>query len=87
MPHSFPEVLQHFPYIQCLPCVTNLLTPLHFTMTEREILRGTNLYGATLDRERDWRAEWVQCRSLVQGVNPAWGDALTWFVVLVFETW
>ena len=78
--HLSPKALKHFPYIHSLPSAATLLTPLHFTTTERAILRGTNLYGATLDRERDWRAEWVQCRSLVHGVNPAWADAFTWFV-------
>ena len=62
-------VLRHVPYIPSLPSAVTLLTPLHFTTTEREILRGTNLYGATLDRERDWRAEWAQCLSLVHGIN------------------
>ncbi|KAG8215253.1 hypothetical protein J3R82DRAFT_8807 [Butyriboletus roseoflavus] len=83
---SIPEALRHFPYTQCLPTAANLLTPLHFTTTEREILRGTNLYGATLDRERDWRAEWVHCRSLVQSVNHAWGDAFTWDIYLTAST-
>lgn len=78
---SSSEALRHFPYIQCLPPAADLLTPLHFTTAEREILRGTNLYGATSDRERDLRTEWVQCRSLVHGVNPAWADAFTWFVI------
>ena len=78
--HSFPQALRHFPYVQCLPPTETLLTSLYFTTAERELLRGTNLYGATLDRERDLRADWVQCLSLVQSVHPAWGDAFTWFV-------
>ncbi|KAH0834002.1 hypothetical protein J3R83DRAFT_11238 [Lanmaoa asiatica] len=83
---SFPEALRHFSYIQCLPPAANLLTPLHFTTTEREILRGTNLYGATLDRERDWRADWIQCRSLVHGVDSVWGDAFTWDMYVTAST-
>ncbi|KAI9571841.1 hypothetical protein HD554DRAFT_2069851 [Boletus coccyginus] len=83
---SSSEALRHFPYIQCLPRAANLLTPLHFTTTEREILRGTNLYGATSDRERDLRTEWVQCWSLVHGVNPTWADAFTWDMYLAAST-
>ncbi|KAF8130332.1 hypothetical protein EV363DRAFT_1219306, partial [Boletus edulis] len=84
---SSQGVLRHFPYIQCLPAAANLLTPPHFTTTEREILRGTNLYHATLDRERNWRARWEQCHSLVQMVNPAWGDLFTWDVYLIALTY
>ncbi|KAF8556722.1 SET domain-containing protein [Imleria badia] len=86
VPHSSPGVLRHFIYVQCLPATADLMTPHQFTTTEREILRGTNLYGATLDRERDWRANWVQCRSLVQSVNPAWGDAFTWDMYMTAST-
>ncbi|KAG9311045.1 hypothetical protein JVU11DRAFT_8943 [Chiua virens] len=86
VPHSFPEALHHLPYVRSLPPAVDLWTPLHFTAPEREILKGTNLYGATLDRERDWRAEWEQCRSLVQDVNPTWGDAFTWALYLTAST-
>lgn len=77
--------MRHLTYIQCLPPAEKLLTPLQFTPAEREVLRGTNLYGATLDRERDWRVEWTQCRSLVKSVSPASGDAFTWLVKCAFE--
>ncbi|KIJ07596.1 hypothetical protein PAXINDRAFT_164574 [Paxillus involutus ATCC 200175] len=63
---SLPRVLRHLPYIRCLPAAEKLLTPLHFSKQELQMLKGTNIYGATLDRERDWRVEWEQCRSVVK---------------------
>ncbi|KAF9219357.1 SET domain-containing protein [Gyrodon lividus] len=81
-----PQVLRHLPYIRCLPAAEKLLTPLHFSKQELEILKGTNLYGATLDRERDRRAEWIQCRFFVQSINQAWGEAFTWEIYLTALT-
>ncbi|KIJ60469.1 hypothetical protein HYDPIDRAFT_98705 [Hydnomerulius pinastri MD-312] len=79
-------VLRHLPYIRCLPAAEKLSTPLHFSERELELLKGTNLFGATLDRGHDWRTEWEQCRSLVQTVNQAWGESLTWERYLTAST-
>src|ERR1700730_9139603 len=43
------ETLIHSPYLDTLPSPTHLRTPLHFTKEETDALRGTNVYGATLD--------------------------------------
>ncbi|KAF9238366.1 hypothetical protein BU15DRAFT_47737 [Melanogaster broomeanus] len=83
---SLPQVLQHYPYITCLPAAEKLLTPLQFSKEELEMLKGTNLYGATLDRERERRVEWEQCHPVVQSVNQAWGEAFTWEIYLAAAT-
>ncbi|GAA5880500.1 hypothetical protein JCM3774_000629 [Rhodotorula dairenensis] len=49
--------LAHEPYVSALPNPSSLRTPLYFTPRERALLRGTNLDGATSDRERQWQRE------------------------------
>ncbi|KIL70285.1 hypothetical protein M378DRAFT_1043956 [Amanita muscaria Koide BX008] len=44
--------LSHYEYVEMLPLPETLRTPLQFTPSELEAFRGTNLYGATIDR---WR--------------------------------
>lgn len=70
--------LSHFEYLDTLPSPDKLRTPLHFTSHELEIFKGTNLYGATLDREAEWKKEWEQCRELIRQSNPPAGDQFTW---------
>jgi hypothetical protein len=74
--HSEREHLKHGPYIESLPGPDQLLTPLHFTSQELDAFKGTNLYGATLDRERDWKKEWEQCSTVIE--QPLWKNAFTW---------
>ncbi|KAF8270936.1 hypothetical protein EI94DRAFT_1777650 [Lactarius quietus] len=71
------DILIHSPYLDTLPSPNLLRTPLHFSTEELEALKGTNLYGATIDRRRDWEAEWEQCRADVSTVNTEWGKGLT----------
>ncbi|TFK64049.1 SET domain-containing protein [Pluteus cervinus] len=84
---SAPADLAHFRYMDILPASDKLRTPLHFTRQELDLFRGTNLYGATLDREREWKAEWRECEELVRTVNPAWGEAYTWEYYLTAATY
>lgn len=70
--------LLHYAYVKTLPSAQKLRTPLHFTRLELESFQGTNLYGATLDREREWRAEWEQCRNAFSKANPEWGSKFSW---------
>jgi len=51
------------------------------------VLRGTNLYGATIDRRRVWEVEWEQCRADVSAVNAEWGEGLTWERFLTASTY
>ncbi|KAJ7752803.1 SET domain protein [Mycena maculata] len=83
---SSTNVLAHLPYVKSLPSRDKLRTPLHFTPSELEQLKGSNLYGATLDREREWKAEWEQCRAAVAGVNEEWGGQFTWELFLTCTT-
>ncbi|GAA6005800.1 hypothetical protein JCM11491_004015 [Sporobolomyces phaffii] len=56
---AFPGLnLQHQPYVSTLPTAATMRTTLYFTPQERELLRGSNLFGATEDRERIWQEEW-----------------------------
>lgn len=41
-----------------MPTAEKLTTPLWYTLAERDLLRGTNLHGATEEREAKWREEW-----------------------------
>ncbi|OSD03733.1 SET domain-containing protein [Trametes coccinea BRFM310] len=79
--------LQHGPYINTLPSPEKLRTPLHFTPAEVDAFRGSNLYGATLDRRRDWEVEWEQCKTVVNAANPSWAAAFTWERYLTASTY
>ncbi|KAJ7087399.1 SET domain protein [Mycena crocata] len=83
---SRTDLLAHLPYVKSLPSRGKLRTSLHFTPFELEQLKGSNLYGATLDRTRDWKAEWAQCLAAVASVNTAWGDQFTWELFLTAAT-
>ncbi|KAF7301999.1 SET domain-containing protein [Mycena indigotica] len=74
---SFP-VLAHHVYVDSLPDCSQLRTPLHFSPSELEDLRGSNLHGATIDRERDWRREWTQCRDTLVRFKREWSEQFTW---------
>lgn len=50
--------LDHRPYVELLPTPDSFRTTLYFSPQERELLRGSNLFGATEDREKIWDAEW-----------------------------
>ncbi|KAI9068836.1 SET domain-containing protein [Trametes sanguinea] len=86
-PSSSQGALQHGPYINMLPSPEKLRTPLHFSPAELEAFRGSNLFGATLDRRRDWEAEWEQCKTIVNAANPSWGTAFTWERYLTASTY
>ena len=77
------DTLIHTPYLDTLPSPSQLRTALHFTETELDALRGTNIYGATLDRRQVWEAEWEECRADISAVNAEWGKEFTWCVLLV----
>jgi hypothetical protein len=66
--------------LKTLPAPHALRTPLHFTSLELEMFNGTNLYGATLDREREWRTEWRQCHGVITDANSEWGHKFSWSV-------
>lgn len=74
------DTLIHAPYLNTLPSPSQLRTTLHFTEAELDALRGTNLYGATLDRRQVWKAEWEECRADISAVSIEWGKKFTWCV-------
>ncbi|EIN05838.1 SET domain-containing protein [Punctularia strigosozonata HHB-11173 SS5] len=80
-------ILGHQSYLDTLPEPSQLTTPLHFTEDELAAFKGTNLYGATLDRERQWKTEWVGCKEVVSLLNPKWTDEFTWTRYLTASTY
>ncbi|GAA5935662.1 SET domain-containing protein [Sporobolomyces koalae] len=68
--------LQHEPYVSKLPSHDDMRTTLYFSPAERDLLRGSNLHGATLDRERAWKEEFDEVKTWIplQEVR----DLLTW---------
>ncbi|KDR84012.1 hypothetical protein GALMADRAFT_56376 [Galerina marginata CBS 339.88] len=83
-PEENMDYLAHFEYINTLPTAEKLRTPLHFFASELQLFKGTNIYGATGDRERDWKFEWNQCCSVVRQSNHLWGELFTWLVYLEY---
>ncbi|KAF9505830.1 hypothetical protein BS47DRAFT_1378233 [Hydnum rufescens UP504] len=69
---------KHAPYINTFPSPDQLRTPMQFTAAELELLKGTNLYGATEDRQKEWQTEWRQVRDLLSDVNTIWAEKFTW---------
>ncbi|TFY63912.1 hypothetical protein EVJ58_g2957 [Rhodofomes roseus] len=84
---SHRDILVHWPYLKTLPSADKLRTPLHFTHNELEAFRGSNLYGATLDRQREWQQEWRECQDFLSAANPAWASDFTWERYLTAATY
>ncbi|KAF8969398.1 hypothetical protein BDZ97DRAFT_1902516 [Flammula alnicola] len=81
------DTLLHARYLDTLPAPDKLRTPLHFSPAELELFKGTNLYGATMDREWEWRKEWNQCNEIVAQVNTFLGELFTWDRYLTAATY
>jgi len=50
------------------------------------MFQDTNLYSATLDRERDWRNEWSQCHAVFAKENSEWSAKFSWEAYLTAAT-
>ena len=72
------SLFDHLPYLQTLPTPDALRSPLHFNQDELLLLRGTNLYGATLDRRKARELEWERCRRYAATIRSVWKDRFTW---------
>ncbi|KAF8488260.1 SET domain-containing protein [Gautieria morchelliformis] len=81
------SMFDYLPYLRTLPTADALRTPLHFREEELFLLRGTNLYGATLDRQKERRLEWERCRTYVETLRPVWKDRFTWEKYLTAATY
>ncbi|KAK7470347.1 hypothetical protein VKT23_001775 [Stygiomarasmius scandens] len=79
--------LLHHPYVKMLPSRDKLRTALHFTPEERELFKGSNLYGAIYDRENEWRMEWIKCQGVISAVNEDWGRKFSWELFLASSTY
>lgn len=72
------DALRHGPYAEALPLPEQLHTPLYFSDSELEVLRGTNLFAATHDRRSEWQKEWQQVTESL--VDPAVHLSLQWYL-------
>ncbi|GAA5910166.1 hypothetical protein JCM8208_006747 [Rhodotorula glutinis] len=68
--------LAHQVYVDHLPTTESMRTTLYFSPAERELLRGSNLYGATEEREQGWRQEWDEVRGWIS--DDAVREELSW---------
>ncbi|CUA67457.1 SET domain protein [Rhizoctonia solani] len=51
---------------------------MYFSQEEMDLLKGSNLYQATITRKQDWRAEWQSCIQGLSTLDADLGGALTW---------
>ncbi|KAG8894277.1 hypothetical protein FRC00_009207 [Tulasnella sp. 408] len=72
--------LRHFPYLETLPPLQLLSTSLTFSDAEMELLKGTNLYGATIDRRNELLEQCQQCQSVFKRYVPDLADGFTLYV-------
>ncbi|KAL4249755.1 hypothetical protein ABKN59_006528 [Abortiporus biennis] len=79
--------LKHKPYVDVLPKPSQLLTSLHFSPEELEHFKGTNLYGATLDRLQGWKTEYEFCHSEISKFDKDVASKLTWDLYLTASTY
>ncbi|KAF8713733.1 SET protein, partial [Rhizoctonia solani] len=75
---SLPSMLKHKPYLDMLPPSRILLTTMYFSQQEIDLLKGSNLYQATITRNQEWRTEWQSCAQGLSTLDPELGLALTW---------
>ncbi|KIO31912.1 hypothetical protein M407DRAFT_67389, partial [Tulasnella calospora MUT 4182] len=73
---SAPE-LRHFPYLETLPPFRLLSNSLTFCDAEMELLKGTNLYGATIDRRNELLEQCQRCQSVFKRYIPNLADGFT----------
>ncbi|KAF8333926.1 uncharacterized protein EI90DRAFT_2915493 [Cantharellus anzutake] len=78
---------RHQAYLDTLPHPDQLRTPLQFTPPEFELLKGTNLYGATEDRRKEWSTEWREVRDILADADKIWAEGFTWDRYLVAATY
>ncbi len=79
--------MKHLPYIRTLPLPGKLRTPLHFTSGELDLFKGSNLYGAAIDRRTTWQSEWETCLRVIEATNKGWGAQFSWDLYLTAATY
>ncbi|KAL7424282.1 hypothetical protein Q5752_001872 [Cryptotrichosporon argae] len=69
---AWPEPLKHRTYLASLPPPNTVLTPLHWTEAELELLDGTNLAHVVRERRDEWVAEGAAVRAATGGEGVTW---------------
>lgn len=75
---TLPPVFQHKPYLDMLPSSELLQTTMYFTQEELGLLKGSNLYQATMTRHQEWQVEWKACLEGLSAIDEELTLAVTW---------
>lgn len=75
---QIPYELKHIEYAKTLPRPQQLQTAMWFTDAEFELLNGSNLYPAVLDRREEWKAKHAYMLKKLEGKLPFDMGLLTW---------
>lgn len=78
LPESMNNNLTHLEYVKTLPRPEQMQTALWFSDSEFELLNGSNLYPAVLDRRQDWKAKYKHLISKLDGKCDFDLSLLTW---------
>ncbi|KAG9122158.1 hypothetical protein FRC07_001592 [Ceratobasidium sp. 392] len=70
-----------------LPLPSKLLTPLYFNQQELDMLEGSNLYPATVQRRQEWQTEWRQSSEGLLPIDEELTAAYTWERYLAAATY
>ncbi|KAK4051819.1 hypothetical protein OIV83_002524 [Microbotryomycetes sp. JL201] len=80
---SDPAVaLDHAAYVNLLPKEA-LMTPINFSDNELALLKGTNLYAATIERRDKWHHEWDVIRSRHAALNAIKWPQYLWACTMI----
>lgn len=77
---SLPYDLKHIEYAKTLPRKEQMQTAMWFTDAEFELLNGSNLYPAVLDRRKEWKAKHEHLLEKLKGRLPFDLSKFTWYV-------
>lgn len=79
---SLPYDLKHIEYAKTLPRPEQMQTAMWFTEAEFELLNGSNLYPAVLDRRQEWQAKHQHMLKKLEGKVPFDLAKFTWYAGL-----
>jgi hypothetical protein len=75
---SLPYELKHLEYVKTLPRPHQMQTALYFNDAEFDLLRGSNLYPAVLDRRKEWELKHNDMLRKLEGRLPFDASNLSW---------
>ncbi|KLO11650.1 SET domain-containing protein [Schizopora paradoxa] len=81
------KLLRHRPYVRNLTPVKSLFTPLYFKDEELDLFRGTNLFGATVERREILHNQWKESLRSIPPEKQHIAERLTWDFYLAASTY